>query len=153
MRNVKTDGSQHRHHFAKEIRPDPCTLRVVPVGAPQKMDPFACEAGQNLLVQQRVLPRHQRMRLFAHQSEYLMRQHASRIKTGGIEFYLLLEPRNANLEELVQVTTDDAKKLQPLKKRRIRIFGLGKYPPVEFNLTNLSIQELMGSFGISHATS
>src|SRR5690349_2480069 len=117
------------------------------------MDSLIGKAGQNLLVQQRILPRHQHMGLLAHQSEYLMRQHASWIKTAGIEFNLLLDPRDTNLEELVQVTADNAKKLQALKKRGIRIFSLGKYPPVEFNLANLSIEELTGSSGIGHAVS
>ena len=60
-----------------------------------------------------------------------MRQHAGRIKTAGIEFDLLLQPRYANLEELVQVTADDTKKLQPLKK-----WGIGVLPPVDDGLSS-----------------
>src|SRR5690349_4554898 len=117
------------------------------------MDPLTGKARQNLLIQQRVLPRHQRMRLFAHQSEYLMRQHARWIKTAGIEFDLLLDPRDTNREELVQVTAVNAKKFQTLKRRGFLIFGLRKDAPVEFNLANLSIEELTGSPGIGHAVS
>ena len=85
------------------------------------------------------------MGLLRHQLEYLMRDHAIRTETRGIQFYLLLQPCNANLEKLVEITADYAKKFQSLQKRVVLVLSLSKHPSIEFNLTELTVEKLVAN--------
>ena len=79
--------------------------------------PAAASAGQDRLVQQPVLLRHQRARLVgddAEQRAQSRERHARRRQPGA---QLLLQAGDPDLEEFVEVVADDAQEAQLLEQR------------------------------------
>src|SRR6185437_5016989 len=117
--DIEANRRQHRHQFAEEKCLDPFALHLAPSGTPEKADPLFREPRQNFLIQQLVLEHDQRMSLLGNSLEYLMRQHSIRSKARRIQVDLLLQPRDADFEKLIEVTADYTQKSQALKKRNI----------------------------------
>ncbi len=59
------------------------------------------------------------------------------------ELQQLLEARDADLEELVQVARADAQEAQPLEQRHARIQALSQHAPVELERGELRIDEVL----------
>src|SRR6202011_1070642 len=57
---------------------------------------------------------------------------------------LFLEPRHADLEELVEVRREDRKKLGPFEERSGRILGEGEHTRVEVEPGELAVQVAVG---------
>ncbi len=58
---------------------------------------------------------------------------------GRTDLHALLEARDADLEELVEVGAADAQEAQPLEQRHVGIACLLEYPPVELEQAEFAI--------------
>ncbi len=58
---------------------------------------------------------------------------------GELRAQLLLEARDANLEELVEIVADDAQEAQPLEQRNGGVLRQREHAPVECELRQLAI--------------
>src|SRR6185437_398877 len=90
------------------------------------------------------------MSLRRYQLEYLMRHHAIRPETRGIQIHLLLQSRNTHLEKLIEVAADYTQEFQSLQKRAVVVFSLSKDPQVKFYLAELTVKELTAWWKICH---
>ena len=144
VRRVESDRGQYRHHFAEKEIADPGALCFIPVGAAQKLDTLRGECGNDVSVEQLVLPGYQLMRLFAHQLERLFGGHA--IGAGGdtAQLDLLFQTRHADLEKFVEIAADDAHIFQALQQRNVYILGLRQHTAVELEMCEFTVQELLG---------
>ncbi len=64
------------------------------------------------------------------------------VRTGrhGLDLDLLLQPRNADLIELVEIAAKNAKEAQALQQRRVRMFSLGQHPAVELQQAEFPVE-------------
>ena len=90
MRRIQSDGGQERHHVADEDLVRPFLLLRVPFRGMVQGDALGLHGRQNLVVEQRVLPRHQFMDGALHVVEGLIRGHAVRANQVGRLALLLL---------------------------------------------------------------
>ncbi len=94
---------------------------------------------QHLLVQDPVLPRDQRPRLVAHPRDEVARLGKRDARRRDLRAELLLDARDADLEELVQVAADDAQEAQPLEQRHLGVLGQREHAPVEVEQRELAV--------------
>ncbi|KAG0735681.1 hypothetical protein G6F24_018629 [Rhizopus arrhizus] len=73
--------------------------------------------------------------------ERLVRRHAVRADHIGRLALLLFQARDPDLEELVQIGTDDAHVPQAFQQRRLGIFRHRQHTVVEFEQRQLAIHE------------
>jgi hypothetical protein len=97
---------------------------------------------KNLLVEQPILLRDQRMGTLADQGKYLGRRRLSGNRYLIAQPDALLQLGDADLEELVQVARQDAQETQPLQDRNPPVLGLGEHPLVERQNGELAREEL-----------
>ena len=143
MRRVETDGRQYRHHLAQEKILDPGLLRFIPVRAAQELDALLRQGGNEFFVEQLVLPGDELVRRRVQTLEDLRGLQAVRPGREATQLGLLFQPRNADLEELIQVAADDAQVSQPLQQRNRRVFRLRQDATVEFEQAELAVQEIL----------
>ena len=143
VRRVEPDGRQHRHHFAEEVVADPFLLRRRPLGAAQEADLLLRERGEDLVVQQPVLLLDDALHLRRDLPERLQRREPVRSRRDRAHLDLLLQPRDADLEELVQVGGDDAQEAQALEQRHRAVLGLREDAAIEFEDLQLAVEEVL----------
>ena len=141
VRRIQSDGGQERHHVADEDLVRPFLLLRVPFRGMVQGDALGLHGRQDLVVEQRVLPRHQLMDGALHVVEGLIRGHAVRANQVGRLALLLLEAGNPDLEELVQVGAEDAHVAQTLQQGSRGTFRHRQHAFVEFEQRQLSIQQ------------
>src|SRR6266436_10173050 len=71
------------------------------------------------------------------------RTQSIRSNIGRFAFDLLFNPSDADLEELVQVRAEDAKKLHPLDQRLGRVLRLLQNSAIELEPAQLAINEIL----------
>src|SRR3954465_13376657 len=142
MRRVETDRRQHGQQLAEEVIADPLALRRGPFLAAGIDDAFLREARQHDLVQELVLLADERVRLLAHAVEHL--GGAPRVRAGVVQAELdaFLQPRDADLEELVEVRRHDGDEAQPLEERHRIVRRLREHPALEGEDAELAVGEL-----------
>src|SRR6185369_8275176 len=74
-------------------------------------------------------------------AENLRRSQTVRAPLDDLTLDLLFDPGDANLEELIEIGGDNAKKLQALEQWVRRVLRFVKHPLIELQPTELSIQE------------
>ncbi|MNI37173.1 hypothetical protein D3C73_912530 [compost metagenome] len=141
MRRVQTDGGQQRHHIAVEHLARPLLLLGVPFGSVMQGDALCLHGGQNVVVKQVVLPRHQGVHGVLDVFEGLIRCHAVGAHQVGRLKLLLFQAGNPDFEEFIQIGTDDTHVPQPLQQRRRRIFRHRQHALVEFKQRQFTIHE------------
>src|SRR5204863_504853 len=82
------------------------------------------------------------VRHLADLGEYVRRPAAVGPGLGQAELDLLLEPGDANLEELIEIRGDDGGEAQPLEQRHRLVGRLREHPPVELENLELAVEEL-----------
>jgi hypothetical protein len=142
VRRVEADRRQHRQQLAEEVGADPLALRRAPALAAREDDALQGERRQHHLVEQAVLLRDQRVRLAAHGFQHLGRGAGVGRRLGQAELDRLLQPRDADLEELVEVRGDDGDEAQALEQRHRLVRGLREHAPVEREQAELAVEEL-----------
>ncbi len=110
------------------------------------MNPVRGQLGNDVLVEEFVLPRHQRMGGFRYRAVLLDWRHAIGRALGGLGANLLLQPGHAHLEELVQVAGKDADKLQPLQQGHLGIVGLRQHAALKFEDAEFTVDEGVGAW-------
>ncbi len=143
MRGIEPDGCQQRHHLAEEIVANPFLLRRGPLGTPQETDLLLGERRDHLLVEEAVLLLDDPLGARGHLAENRERLHAVGPARGGTQLDLLLQARDADLEELVQVRRDDAEELEAFEDGNGLVFSLRQHAPVEFEGLQFPIEEVL----------
>jgi hypothetical protein len=144
MRRVEPDRREHGHHLAEEIVAHPLLLRRRPLSPAQEPDALLRERGKDLLVEEPVLLLDDALRARGHLAKDVERRHA--VGPDGRhrrELDLLLQARDADLEELVQVRRDDAEEFQPLQDRDALVLGLREDAAVELESLQLPVEEML----------
>jgi hypothetical protein len=143
MRRVQADRGEHRHHFTEEVRAHPFLLRWRPVVATQEADALGGELRQQLVVEQPVLALDQLVRALRDHREQLARRNAVGLGTDRAERDLLLQPADADLEELVEVARHDAQVAQAFEQRVLRVLRFLEHTRVERELAQFPVQEMV----------
>ena len=139
MRRIEADGRQQRADLAREVAGRPGALRRRPFGAADQAHAGALQRRQHLVVEDPILVGDQRPDFDAdlpQQRARFLHRHA---ETRSVLAQLLLEARNPDLEELVEIAADDAQEAQALEQRNARVGGERQDPPVERERRELTI--------------
>ncbi|MCY1529879.1 hypothetical protein D9M68_650480 [compost metagenome] len=141
VRRIQPDGGQQRHHIAVEHIARPFLLLRIPFGRVMQGDALRVHGGQDLVVEQVVLAADQLMHRLLDVLKRLVRRHAVRPHQVRRLPLLLLQAGNPDLEEFIQVGTDDTHIAQPLEQGRLRILRHRQHAFVEFQQRQLAVHE------------
>ena len=144
MRRVEADRRQQRHHFAEEELPNPVFLFRRPGGALVETDVLGSKGRQDHLIEQPVLFADQRMGLARDAAKGLERRQAVGAASVAAELDLLLDARDPDLKELVEIGGNDAEETQSLQQRYPLVGHLSQYAPVEGQGRQLAVDEVFG---------
>ncbi len=113
-------------------------LQVLPV-----RDPYPARVEQRLHVvfEELHLRGDQLLRAFPDRVDLLPRAHAVRRRARHTGAQLLVQPRDANLEELVQIAAEDREKPSTLERRPTGLPSAREHPRVVIERRELAIQE------------
>ncbi len=100
------------------------------------------EGGRQVVLPKRVFGRDHLMRDALNGVERLGRTQPVRAHVARLALDLLLDPRDANFEKLVQVRADNREELDALDQRLGRILGLFEDAPIKFEPAQLAIDEI-----------
>ena len=137
---IEPDRREDRHEFAQEVVAGPFDLGVVPLAGRVKRDAFGFEAGQQA-IEHRVLLFHQRLRPGANLRVNLLERHAVGCEHARIFAHLLLQPGDADFEELIQIATHDTDKAKAFQQRRCGVGCLGEYAFIERQNAQLAVEQ------------
>ena len=141
MRRIQPDGGQQRHHVAVEHFARPFLLLRIPFGRVMQGDALRVHGGKDLVVQQVVLAPDQ----FVHGLLDVLERHVRGHAVGPHQVrrlaLLLLQAGNPDLEEFVQVGTDNAHIAQSFEQGRFRILRHRQHTFIEFQQRQLAIHE------------
>ncbi len=102
------------------------------------------EPRQNLLAQAARLLRDEREQPRADLSQLIDLPHAVGRELFRHDGRRLLQPRDADHEELVEILGEDGEELQAFEQRLRRVERLFEHAPVELDLAELAVEELHG---------
>ncbi len=131
MRRVEGDGAQHRGELPREVALDPGGLAPVPLAAADEADVLRVQARNQHLVQDPVLLVHEGMADLRDAPELIRRAEVVGAALRGAVGDLLLEPGDADLEELVEVRGRDAQEAQAFEERDALVLRLLEHATVE----------------------
>ena len=75
---------------------------------------------------------------------------AVRARIVRADLDLGLQPRHADLEELVQIVADDAQETQALQQRHALIGALGQHAAIELEQRQFAIEIMLGKGVLGH---
>src|SRR5205085_8227882 len=78
----------------------------------------------------------------SHGTECLRRRQAIEAPLDHFAFHLLLDSRHPHFKELIEIGTEDAKKLDPFQQGVLRIQSFFEHPPVEVQPAQLTIDKV-----------
>ena len=131
MGRIEADRCQQRPHFLREIARRPFLFRARELGAAHQPDAGLGQRRQHLVVEHAVLLGDQRARFLAHAGEEIARLGDRQPGRRHLRAQLLLDARDPDLEELVEIAADDAQEAQALEQRNIRVLRERQHAPVE----------------------
>ena len=141
-------GTQHRLDLALEILLEPRARLRAPLRAPQQRYPFGGQRRQQQLVQAAVLVGDQLRGALVDRVELLGDRHAVGGELPAAELLQLLQARDADLEELIEVAAGDAQELQPLEQRHRFVERLVEHPLVELEERQFAVDVVLRSLEI-----
>src|SRR3982751_4554395 len=144
MRGIEPERRKHGQGFVPKITLEPAPLLDGPRVALGEANAFALELGQEARVPELVLRIDERQRAFADAREHLARR--ERVGTGPklAELAVLLQHRDANFEELIEVRARDAEIAEPFEKRHARVLRLREHAEIELELRELPVEVKRG---------
>ena len=147
MRRIDGQGGQHAAHLRPVIIFQPPEIIRGHVGEVQDANPGCLQRGSQLVAPAGILVAHHPADTCHHRAEHLARRETigRAFRPGAL--HLLLEPGDADLKELVEVGTDDAKELQPLEQRIRRVERFIEHPLVELEPAQFTVNEMRGREG------
>ena len=101
-----------------------------------------CQLGQQFVLPQCALRRHQSAHCFLNTIECLRRTQPVRPDLARLAFDLLFDPGHADLEKLIQIRAEDGKELDPLDERLGRILRFLEHATIELKPAQLAIDEI-----------
>jgi hypothetical protein len=125
---------------AREVR---APLRTI-----QEPDAFFLQGRQQHFVQAVILIGHQSLRALVNGSELFGNRECVGCQRARAELEQLLQPRNTNLEELIEIARRDGEESQPLEQRHARIHRLREHALVELEQRELAVDVEIGAFQI-----
>jgi hypothetical protein len=131
VRRIEPDRRQQRPHLALEEIGHPRPLGRRAIRVPDQAHAVLRERRKELLVQHAVLIVHQcagAARDLGQRRAHLGERHAGR---GNLRAQLLLQARDADLEELVEIAADDAAEAQALEQGDVGILRQREHAAVE----------------------
>src|SRR3989344_1538203 len=131
--------AEHRQQLMLEVVSYPGFLLRAPLGTSHKADLLAIEFGNENFIEHPVLFRHQVMRDLGDALEHLLWRHVVRTGLYRARGHFLLEPRRADLEELVEAGNGDTQETQAFEQRRSRVPGLFQHEPVELKQAKFAV--------------
>ncbi len=141
MAGIDRERRQYRKDVAVEIRVD---MRAVHrreiVDALMDREALLRKRGQEVLHQALSVSSHQRAHDRRDRRELVLGRHAVGGPLDDARRRLLLEARDAHLEELIEVAAEDGHKLEPLEQRGSRVERLVQNAPVELEPGELPIE-------------
>ncbi len=141
MTRVERDRRQHRKDFAREVIGDEMVGFRRELLAREQADARAVEVGEHVAEQRLVLPRHHLVAALGDGLELLAGAERVRPALLHVPRELLLEARDPDHEELVQVGAGDGEELEPLEGRYQWIDPLFQHALVEGQPGKLAIDE------------
>ena len=139
MRRIETDRREQRLHLALEIIGDPGALRRIQSPRRSSRIPAFASAGSTSSLSTRYCSS-TRLCASSPSAASSARRPGSVMPGGGsLREELLLQPGDADLEELVEIAADDAEEAQPLEHGDRRILREREHAPVERELRQLAI--------------
>ena len=144
MRRVQPDRGEHGHHLAQEIVANPGPLRLGPQAAAQEDHAFGLERGQDVVVEHFVLLGNDLMHRVRDPREQFGGGDPVLTGLAAADADLLLDARDADLEEFVQVARHDAQEAQALEQGYGRVGGLGEHAALELQQRELAVEEVFG---------
>ena len=101
-----------------------------------------CQLGQQFVLPQRALRRHQSAHCFLNTIECLRRTQPVRPDLARLAFDLLFDPSHADLEKLIQIRAEDGKELDPLDERLGRILRFLEHATIELKPAQLAVDKI-----------
>ncbi len=140
---IQPEWTEHRLDLALEVSLEPGGLLRSPGAAPEQGDPFLLHRRQQHLVQAAILLTHQAQGALVDRREQIRNRQGIRGELGRAHLVQLLQSRDADLEELIEVTRGDAQEPQPLEQRHGLIEPLHEHALVEFQERQLAVDVVL----------
>lgn len=142
---INSQGRQDRVDLTLKIGSHRCTLLRIQLLIIKDIDMLCGKQWQKLIPP--ALPRllHQWVQASTHCSKLLFWSEAIGTSGGDVSHYLVLQPCQANHDELIEIGIEDRQKLYALQQRMTAILRLFKDAPVEFDPTQFTIDVKVGS--------
>ncbi|SPA36045.1 hypothetical protein CBM2637_U10002 [Cupriavidus taiwanensis] len=139
MRRIQPDWRQDRHQLGKEELANPVLLRGIPRWPPQEANLLLGHGGNQHVIEQPVLLTDQLAHALVDRGVNGLRRQPVRADHRRRQHALLLQPRHADLIELIQVAAEGAQRTQALEQRHGRIGRLLQDPLKERQLAEFAV--------------
>ena len=141
VRGIQPDRRQHRQNLLFKVAPRPAIEFCAPLRAKQNRHTAFFQSRQDRVVEQRVLPRHQRLGAQRHLADHFIDGETIDLAEGRIGVLLLFQTGKAYFVKLIQVRADDAQEAQALEQRKARVFGLRQHTFIEGEHAKLAVEQ------------
>ena len=148
MRGVKADGRENRRQFLIEIGAQPAFLAFVPFAALEEADALRLQEREQHVVQHPVLLVDDLVGEVGDALELLGRGEVVRAALGRSHRQHLLQARDTDFEELVEVGAGDAQEAQPLEQGHTLVLRLLEHTPVELEHGELAVDVEVGALQV-----
>jgi len=145
MRRVNRQRCQHRPHLRPEILHQPGQVWQLQLGHVEYANPIFRQGRHQILPPASILVVNHLADPLSHRLEGLGSGQPVHAALDSVALNLLLYPGDANLEEFVEVRTDDAKELQPLQQWILGVERLVQHALIELQPAQFTIDELSGA--------
>ena len=148
-RGIQRQGAQHRLHFAAEILGQPLRLRVGPRVRREENHAVPRELRHQHVVEQLVLLIDQARGARADRLQLLGDRQSVRAALHRAGLQQLLEARDPDLEEFVEIGAGDAQESHPLEQRNGGVLGLLEHALIEFEERQFAIDVELGGVQVA----
>ena len=147
-RRIQAQRTQHRLDLVLEKAFQPFLRGGAPGRAPLQGNRLFMQRGQQHFIQTAVLLAAQPQRALMNGRELLLQGQGVGRELARAQLQQLLQARDPDLEEFIQVAGGDAQEAQPLQQRHRLVECLGQNPLIELEKRQLAVDEVLGSFEI-----
>ena len=138
----RPSGADDGNDFLVEITLGPSRQFRVPVLALDEVNVFLGQRGEQVLVENPVLFVERRAHLLVNLVENLFRVLAIRVRLLHVVLQALFQPGNANLEEFIEVGTENQQEHQPLEQGMLPVTRLGQHAQIELEVAQFAVFQI-----------
>src|SRR6266536_962739 len=142
MTGIHSQWREHWKNFLQKITVRPRRAFCRQLRDFAHVNPVLRQLRQQFIFPKRILRRNQVTHRFLDAIEYFRGAQPVRANVARLALNLLFDSGDANLEELVQIRTDDGEKLNPLDERLPLILRFFENAAVELEPAQLAIDEI-----------